>query len=54
MSNFKMGFLNFFCLLFTETYLANILYVPNANNKIDTTNRCEALKEDMSLNYVQY
>ena len=23
-------------------------------NKVDTTNRCEALKEVMSLNYVSY
>ena len=24
------------------------------HNKVDTTNRCEALKEVMSLNYVSY
>ena len=38
----------------TKKYNQMIISSINEVNKVDTTNRCKALKEVMSLNYVSY
>ena len=60
----KCIFVHIYISIQDKTTIENILdfektfyFIPDSRkykNKVDTTNRCEALKEVMSLNYDQY